>query len=695
MKLWTAAVLMVSLVLAVPPVHAQSQAERSAAGEVTKELPRALKIEDQFKIKEVGSPQISPDGRWVAYTVTTPNFEEESSLIRIWMIPMAGGTPIPMTSATVSSWAPTWSADGEFLYFLSARDGGKSQVWALDLEHGGEARQITDIERGARSIEWSPDGKKLVLVIRDEDPKKADEKKAGKRSAKTREPWVIDRLQFKRDYAGYLDRRRTHIYVYDVESKQLTQVTSGDYDDSAPKWSPDGKMIAFVSNRTEEPDANYNTDIWLVDADNNDKGKNLIRVTSSPGPERSPVWHPDGKSIGHISAPDVEAGQYATNHLAMISLKGGGPTLLAKDLDRNASAPRFSEDGSSLYFRLEDSGEEHIARISPSGGSVKRLVEGRLSASRYAIGKGDRLVVLISNPTLPGELFVADRGELRRLTEVNDAFMSTLRLGETEEIHFKSHDGLEIEGFVTKPPSFNPSFRYPTLLRIHGGPVGQYDYGFSFEAQLFAAHDYVVVRSNPRGSSGYGQDFAMGLHQGWGEKDYRDVLAAVDHVIGLGYADPDRLGVGGYSYGGILTNYLITKTDRFKAATSGAGSALYAASYGHDMYQRWYEWELGLPWENRELWERISPFNYIENVTTPTLFICGEKDWNVPVQNSEQLYQALRRLGVTTRLVVYPGEHHGGWSYEHTKHSHEQYLAWYDQHVKGEGSGSSLASKAK
>jgi dipeptidyl aminopeptidase/acylaminoacyl peptidase len=599
-----------------------------------------------------------------------------------------------MTSASVSSRAPNWSADGRFLYFLSARDGGRSQVWGLDLEHGGEAQQITEIERGASSIEWSPDGKKLVLVIRDADPKEDEKKKAGKGGAKMREPWVIDRLQFKRDYAGYLDRRRTHVYVYDVESKQLTQITSGDYDDSSPKWSPDGKMIAFVSNRTEEPDSNYNTDIWLVDADNSDQGKNLIRVTSTPGPDRSPAWHPDGESIAYISAPDIEAGQYATNHLALISLEDGDPTLLTRDLDRNISAPQFSEDGGSIYFRLEDSGEWHIARISSSGGSMKRLIEGRLSASRYTLGKDGTLVARISDPTLPGELFVAERGGLRQLTEVNDAFMATLRLGKTEEIHFKSHDGLEIEGFVTKPPSFNPAFRYPTLLRIHGGPVGQYDYSFSFEAQLFAAHDYVVVRSNPRGSSGYGQDFAMGLHQGWGEKDYRDVLAAVDHVIGLGYADPDRLGVGGYSYGGILTNYLITKTGRFKGATSGAGSALYAASYGHDQYQRWYEAELGLPWENRELWERLSPFNYIENVTTPTLFICGEKDWNVPVQNSEQLYQALRRLDVTTRLIVYPGEHHGGWSYAHRKHSQEQYLAWYDQYVKGEGSGPSMASKA-
>jgi len=252
-------------------------------------------------------------------------------------------------------------------------------------------------------------------------------------------------------------------------------------------------------------------------------------------------------------------------------------------------------------------------------------------------------------------------------THVNEEFLSQIKLGETEEIHFKSHDGLEIEGFITKPPSFNPAVHYPTLLLIHGGPVSQYSYGFSFEAQLFAANDYVVVRSNPRGSSGYGRDFCFALYQGDGEKDYRDVLAAVDHAIELGYSDPDRLGVGGYSYGGILTNYIITQTDRFKGAVSGAGTGLSLANYGHDMYQRWWESEFGLPWETRELWDSSSAFNHIQNVSTATLFACGEKDWNVPVQNSEQLYQALRRRGITTRLVVYPGEHHGGWTMPHQK----------------------------
>jgi dipeptidyl aminopeptidase/acylaminoacyl peptidase len=255
-----------------------------------------------------------------------------------------------------------------------------------------------------------------------------------------------------------------------------------------------------------------------------------------------------------------------------------------------------------------------------------------------------------------------------------------------ERIRFASKDGTPIEGFVVKPPSFDPGFRYPTLLRIHGGPQSQYDHGFHFEAQLFAANGYLVVLPNPRGSWGYGQDFSMGIWRSWGERDFEDVMASVDHVIAQGHADPDRLGVGGWSWGGYLTNLVITKTDRFEAAITGASGTLYVVNYGHDHYQRWWELELGLPWrpESRPLWEKLSPFYDVEKIVTPTLIVGGEKDWNVPIINSEQLYQALVRLGRTARLVVYPGQYHGIGKPSYRKDLYERYLAWYGKYVKGE-----------
>lgn len=664
----------------LPAVTPAAQAE-------TTTTPRKLEIDDTFKMKSVGSPALSPDGEWVAYTVTTKNYQKNSSNTRIWMRSIQGGDPFPMTADKISSWSPKFSRDGKKLYFLSARNDDKTQLWALDLVRGGEAQQLTSLKRDGASMNFNHDETKLLLILKDEDPDKDEDPEKDKKDTKKwpkGKPWVIDRLQFKQDYTGYLDNRRNHIYVYDLKTNEVTQITSGDYDDSRPVWSPDGKTVAFVSNRTEEPDGNSNSDIWLVDADNTDKGKKLNQLTTSQGEDSRPVWHPDGKTIAYIATPDIAAGYYATKHLAIIVADGGEPEILTKDLDRNVSGLEYSQDGKRIYFSLEDSAENHVAYIPDKGGKISRPLAGRFSATSFALIDNGTLVANISKSDQSGELYVKDSEGLRQLTYVNQEFFSQIKLGETEEIHFKSHDGLEIEGMITKPPSFKPNFRYPAILLIHGGPIAQFDHGFSFEAQLLAANNYIVVRSNPRGSSGYGQAFCHALFQGWGEKDYRDVLAAVDKAVELGYADPDRLGLGGFSYGGLLTNYLITQTSRFKGAVSGAGSGLYTAMYGHDIYQNWYEVDLGLPWENPELYARLSPFTHIHKATTPTLFVCGEKDWNVPVHNSEQLYQVMRRLGRTTQLVVYPGEHHGGWSFPHSRDYAERRLAWYDKYVKGE-----------
>ena len=282
----------------------------------------------------------------------------------------------------------------------------------------------------------------------------------------------------------------------------------------------------------------------------------------------------------------------------------------------------------------------------------------------------------------------------RKLTHPNDSILGAIRKAAVENVHFNSADGTEIEGWVFFPPDFQEGTSYPTILRIHGGPHGSYGVGWNFEAQLLAANGYVVLITNPRGSSSYGNDFGMALWQKWGIPDFEDVMAGVDHVIERGWADPDRLGVGGWSYGGILTNYVITKTTRFKGAISGASMGLLVSNFGVDHYQLGNEREWGLPWENRQMWEDLSPFNSVGNITTPTLWMGGESDWNVPILNSEMMYQAMRRLGIDTRLVVYPGQPHGLRIPSYNVHRYTEYLAWYEKYVKGEEAAPPSSSRS-
>jgi dienelactone hydrolase len=345
---------------------------------------------------------------------------------------------------------------------------------------------------------------------------------------------------------------------------------------------------------------------------------------------------------------------------------------------------RVSSDGRWISFLLEDAGNQHLARVPAAGGVVERVVTGEREIQAYSMAPKGEIAVLSSEPHLPAEVFaVGTAGALRRVSTVNDTFLKGIQLGRVERFQARSPDGTIIHAFLTYPPQAPQGKQLPTILRIHGGPVSQYSTAFELEWQMLAAQGYAVVAANPRGSSGYGTAFSRAIWADWGNKDFDDVMAAVDQAIAIGVADPDRLGVGGWSYGGILTDYVITKTTRFKAATSGASEANYLANYGHDHYQYEWERELGLPWQNIDRWVKLSPFFQIEKVTTPTLLLGGSDDWNVPVINSEQLYQALRRLGKTTELVVYPGQHHGIAKPSYFKDRFERYVAWYDAHVLG------------
>ncbi|MEO2158850.1 MAG: S9 family peptidase [bacterium] len=635
-----------------------------------------LSVDDQFAIHAVANPKISHDEKWVAYTVRTTSLELEESETRLWMISTNGGDPIPMTSKGYSVSNIEWSPNGHHLSFTATKNSEKSQVWTLDLR-GGEAQQITSVDQGVQSYTWSPDGSKLLLTLQDLEEESEEEKS-------TADPWVITRLQIKRDGRGYLTSdRHSHLYVFDIETEELVQMTSGPWDESQPSWSPDGKLVAFVSNRTEDPDTNSNSDIWIVSSDNTDEGQTLLQVTTYPGSDSSPSWSPDGEWITYVTDDtDPQFSSLSVNQLAVVPSEGGSRILVHSGLDRNVRSPRFDSEGENILVSIEDSGERYLGKINLKTSDTERISDEKYSMSSFSTAPSGTTAVILSNPHLPGEIFLIDRDHQRQLTQTNDAFLKTRELSKVTNIHFPSKDGTLIEGWVFTPPGYDSSLRYPTILRIHGGPNGMYGVNFNFEAQFLAANGYVVLLTNPRGSSGYGQDFSMALWQQWGIPDFEDVMGGVDYVLGAGYSDPNRLGVGGWSYGGILTNYVITKSERFSAAITGASMGLLVANFGHDHYQLGNEREWGLPWETREIWENLSPFNSIGKVRTPTLVMGGEKDWNVPIQNSEQIYQALRRMGVPTQLIVYPGQPHGLRVPSYQKDRLERYLQWYDKWLK-------------
>jgi dipeptidyl aminopeptidase/acylaminoacyl peptidase len=664
-------------------------------------VPRAITIDDYFQIRAVSDPQLSPDAKWVTYTVKTALLKEDKNEERIWMAPTAGGAPLALTAEGNSSSHARWSPDGKLIAFLSAREEGKTQVWLLN-RMGGEAERLTDLPQDVEDFAWSSDSRHLVLILRDASPEELDaaKEKSTKdgtssdkdKKSKTQKPWVIDRLQFKLDEIGYLDRRRTHLYVFDLASKSIAQITSGDFDDSEPAWSPDGKFLAFTSNRSmPDPDATYDTNIWVVAANNPDKGAHLTQITTNSGADGSPAWSPDGKWIAYVTQLDPHLFDYATHHLAIAPATGGEASVLTLFLDRNVSEPRFSPDGKSVYFIADDDGAQQLCQLPTSFakppwsiGNWACTINGRLMVNEYSLAKTGDLVAQIATLDRPDELYTIPNGKLTQITHTNDALISQLKLTYGEYVHFKSKDGTVVSGYLYKPLDYVPGKKYPTILRPHGGPVWAYYAEFDHLPQLLAANGYAVLFPNPRGSTGYGQDYAKAIWADWGNKDSQDDMAMVDYAIEQGIADPERLAVGGWSYGGISTDFILAQTNRFKAAISGAGSALFISMYGHDHYQRDYEAELGRPWDNKAAWEHVSPFYRVNNITTPTLFMGGEIDWNVPILGGEQMYQALKRLGRTTELVVYPGEYHEFKTPSHIKDRLERYLAWYGHYVRGD-----------
>ena len=646
---------------------------------------RPLKAEDIFRMLQVRDPQVSPDGKFVAYTVTSIDRDADKRVNAVWMVNWEGTEDVQLTFGEKSASTPRWSPDGKYLAFLSARaPDDKTQVWVLD-RRGGEARQLTNVKGEIDSYDWSPDSKRLVLSMSESDEDKA----APGAKPKAPKPIVLDRYHFKRDIEGYLTTQSYgQLYLFDIESKKLEAITGEkNFDESDAVWSPDGSHIAFISNHAKDPDQSGTSDIFIVESRAGAQARKLLTINSAGGQRL--VWSPDGKQLAFLQGIEPKYSAYGMGVVAMVPVAGGTPVVLTAKLDRGVSGAEFTPDGAALTVLVEDDRRSYVGKVPAAGGNVERLGKSDVVLSDVE-SSGGHMAALGATDTSAPEIYAVENGEPRKLTSHNDALLGELQLGAVEDISFKSKDGAEIHGMMVKPPSFEAGKKYPTLLWIHGGPNGQDDhalefslYPLQFERQLLAAQGYVVLAVNYRGSSGRGSEFTRSIFADWGNKEVADLLGGIDYAVAKGIADPDRLGIGGWSYGGILTDYTIASDPRFKAAISGAGSANQISMYGSDQYIFQYNNEIGPPWKSQDLWVKISyPFFHADRIHTPTLFMGGEKDFNVPIIGSEQMFQALRTLGVPTQLVVYPGQFHLFTRPSYQYDRLQRYIAWYEKYLK-------------
>lgn len=640
---------------------------------------------DLVRIADLGEPTFSPDGRDLAYVVSSANLDADLSQSDLWRVGSDGQRRMRLTDTPQSSeWRPQWRRDGRAILFLSDRKhhsrqddaDATTQVWTMPAR-GGRARRITGFADGVEDFALSPDGTRLVVVARD------PQFPAGTPAPINPPPIFTERLQFKEDGAGYLDHRRLHLHLVDIASGDVVQLTDGAHDEQLPAWSPDGTRIAYVGKRGDDPDRHLDFNLFVVEAR---AGGRERQLTTFPGPdldpdwESRPDWSPDGRRIAYLQGGEPRWLYYAPPRLAIVDVDSGATTLPAP-VDHWMYKPRWSLDGDSVLVLVEHSLATHVSRIDIGDGTITPLTQGARFDADFAVSGDGRIALLGGTDRHPHDIAILDAAGPRRVADHN-AWLDGRRLASTEPVAFDSADGTRIEGLLVHPVDAGPG-PWPTILRVHGGPVYQFSHEFMADWQVYATHGYAVLAVNPRGSSGRGFDFAKAIFADWGRLDTQDLLAGIDHLVARGIADPQRLGIGGWSYGGILTDAVIARDARFKAAISGAGVANVYGTWGHDQYIREYTLELGTPWANGATYDHNSaPFLHADRIRTPTMFQCAERDFNVPCIGAEQMYQALRVLGVPTQLVVYPGEHHGLSVPSYLRDRIERNLAWYDRFLQ-------------